>query len=167
MELSPVLAPDGTPVFSAGGHHAWKTMQHRGFVISLEWVGMQYRNPQQCIVIWPERNVFVAGQGDGMWTISRRALLEFIDFNSRDKVTGSPSQHCFREARQALAIMGKDPNDRQAVNALAECVVKAAEEIQRMPVAPRRVREQLSGQAMWDIVATNRNTGKVIKETSV
>lgn len=167
MELSPVLSPGGVPMFSAGGAHAWKTFEHRGFVVSLEWVGRNRRNPQQCIVIWPASNVMVRGETHGMWTISRRALVEFVQFNSRDKVTGNPSEHCMREARQALPILGKDANDRHALHALCDVVVKAAEEIVRMPVAPRRVKQELSGAAMWDVVATNRNNGKTISEASV
>ena len=35
MQLSPILTPDGLPMWSAGGKHAWKTYEHRGYVVSL------------------------------------------------------------------------------------------------------------------------------------
>lgn len=166
MQLSPILSPDGRPLFSAGGDQAWKIFEHRGFVVSLEWVG-NHRKAFPCIVIWPQSNIFVAGEGCGKWVIGRRAIGEFVGFDSNDKCTGSASEHCYRECLAALPILGKDPNDKQAFLALVDCVVRFAPELIHMPPAPKRIKRDLSGEAMFEVTATNKNTGKVLSEAVV
>ena len=166
MKLSPVLSPDGRPMFSAGGQQAWKTATYRGWVVSFEWVGSGKRTAP-CMVIWPETNVLVRGEGAGMWCIGRRAIGEFVGFNANDKCTGGPSEHCWREAREALPILGKDQNDLQALGSLVDAVVRFAPDLVLMPVAPRSVRAQLDNPAMWDVKATNRDTGQVLDERAV
>lgn len=166
MKLSPLLSPDGRPMFSAGGNHAWKTAVFKGFVISLEWVG-EGRKAYPAMVIWPASNILVTGEGHGMWCISRRCITDFVGFNSHDKCTGGPSEHCFREARQALAILGKDPNDKEALVDLVDVVVKYAPELVHMPVTPKAIRKQLDNDPMWDITAKSKATDKIIEEVSV
>lgn len=167
MEMSPVLGPQGEPVFLAGGRHAWKTHEFKGFVVSLEWVGRNSRRAQACMVIWPQTNVFVPGASRGMWVIGRRAISEFVGFTSSDKATGGPSEHCWREARQALPMLGKDIDDKAALHALVDTVVRFAPDLVMMPATPRVVRDDLNGEAMWEVVASNKNTGKVISEAEV
>jgi len=167
MRLSPVLSPQGTPVWSAGGGHAWRTFEHRGFVVSLEWVG-DHRRARKCMVIWPVSNILTAkGVGAGMWVISERAITQFVGFNRDDKCTGSVSEHCQREAREALPLLGKDRNDKNALTALIDTVVRFAPDLVGMPAAPAALRRELRGQAMWDVVATNKSTGKTMSEASV
>lgn len=166
MKLSPIQTPDGRPIFSMGGAQAYKTASHRGFVASLEWVGNGSRTAA-CLVIWPETNVFVAGEGAGAWCISRRAISEFVGFNAQGKCTGGPSEHCFREAREALPVMGKDINDKQALSALVDVVVKFAPELVLMPATPKIVKEQLATEPMWTVEAKNKASGKTIHEGEV
>lgn len=166
MHLSPIQTPDGRPMFSAGGDAAWKTFEHRGFVISLEWVG-DHRRAAPCLCIWPSSNVFVAGEGCGIWVISRRAISEFVGFDRDGRCTGSASEHCYRECIQALPVLGKDCNDKAAYLALVDCVVKFAPELVHMPPTPKRIRQQLAGEAMWEVTATNKNTGRVMSEAAV
>ena len=167
MRLSPITSPEGLPMWSAGGQHAWKTFEHRGFVVSLEWVG-NHRQARKCMVIWPATNVFTSGTtSDGMWVISERAITQFIGFNRDDKCTGSVSEHCHRECREALPLLGKDVNDKNALNALIDTVCRYAPDLVSMPTAPHELRKALRGQAMWDVVATNKITGKVMGEASV
>lgn len=166
MKLSPILSPDGRPMFSAGGGHSYKTAVKHGFVVSLEWVG-EGRKSYPAMVIWPASNVFMAGTESGMWCISRRCITDFVGFNSNDKCTGGPSEYCFREARQALAILGKDPNDKEALVDLVDVVVTFAPELVLMPVAPKSIRQELDNPALWDITTSNKSTGKIIEEISV
>lgn len=166
MHLSPILTPDGRPMFSAGGDNAWKTFEHRGYVVSLEWVG-DHRRSAPCMCIWPASNVFVAGEGAGIWTISRRAISEFIGFNRDDKCTGGASEHCYRECLEALTILGKDRNDKNAFTALVDCVIKFAPELVHMPPTPKRIKREMAGEAMWEITATNKDTGAIIREAAV
>ena len=153
-------------MFSAGGDAAWKTFEHRGFVISLEWVG-DHRRAAPCMCIWPATNVFVAGNGNGIWVIGRRAISEFVGFDRDGRCTGSASEHCYRECLEALNILGKDRNDKNAFVALVDCVLKFAPELVMMPAAPKRIKRQLAGDAMWEITATNKNTGQVMSEAAV
>lgn len=166
MKLSPIITPDGRPMWSAGGGHTWKTEEHKGFVCSLEWVGQGSKH-QPAMVIWAASNVLVAGESQGLWVIGRRAITEFVGFTKDGKATGAPSEHCFREAREALPILGKDRNDQQALYALADVVVKYAEDLVHMPVAPRAVRKELDNAPMWTVAATDKSTGKVIHEGEV
>lgn len=166
MKLSPVISPNGQPLFSAGGRHAYKVSEHKGFICSLEWVG-EGRRSQPCMVIWPVTNVFVAGEGAGMWVISRRAIVEFIGFDKNLKCTGSISEHCLREARESLPILGKDRNDTHALHALCDVVLRFAPDLVHMPVTPKDVRKELDNPAMWEVQATVQETGKVISHTEV
>lgn len=166
MKLSPILSPQGLPVWSAGGRHAYKVHEHKGFVCSLEWVG-DGRRALPCMVIWPASNVFVAGEGNGMWVISRRAITEFIGFDANDKCTGSISLHCLREARLSLPILGKDENDKQALNALCDVVLRFAPDLVHMPVTPKSVRQELDNPPMWEVHATNKATGKTLDHSEV
>jgi hypothetical protein len=102
-----------------------------------------------------------------MWVISRRAITEFVGFNKDDKCTGSISEHCIREATESLPILGKDANDKAALTALCDVVLKFAPDLVHMPVTPKDVRAELDNPPLWEISATNKATGKVIQETEV
>ena len=164
MEMSPVLSPTGEPIFTAGGNAAWKVGTHRGFVVSMEWA--KRRRKFICLmVIWPEGNILSPGAvSNGMWAISRDVMTDFVGFTAAGKCTGGPSEHCVREAREALPMMGKDRNDKYALLALVDVVVKFAPELVHMPVAPPRIKKELSGETVWEVTATNKATGKVVKE---
>lgn len=169
MHLSPVLDPAGNPVFSAGGRHAWKTHEHRGYTVSLEWViSGTRRRAAPCMVIWSSENVFVPGTSErGMWAIGRRALQDFVGFDRDGKCTGSASVHCMREAHEAMPILGKDPNDKAAFVALIDCIVKFAPDLALMPVTPAWLQKQEAAPAMWEVSATDKNTGKTLSESEV
>lgn len=166
MHLSPIQTPDGRPIFSAGGAEAYKTFTHRGYVVSLEWVG-DYRRAMPCMCIWADSNIFVAGEGNGIWAISKRAITEFVGFDKNDKCTGGASEHCYRECLEALTVLGKDRNDKQAFTALVDCIVKFAPDLVHMPPAPQRIKRQLAGDAMFEVTASNKNTGKVLSEAAI
>lgn len=166
MKLSPITTPDGQPVFSAGGKHAYKVSEHKGFVCSLEWVG-DGRRAYPAMVIWAQRNVFVPGVDNGMWVISRRAITEFIGFDQNLKCTGSISDHCLREAREALPTLGKDPNDKAALHALCDVVLRFAPDLVHMPVTPKAVRAELDNPPMWEVQAINKATGKTLDHSEI
>lgn len=167
MQLAPVITPDGQPVFSAGGHQAWKVSEHRGFICSLEWVG-EGRKAKPAMVIWSASNILQAGsESNGMWCILRTAITDFVGFDHAGRCTGSISDHCMREAREALPLLGKDPNDKQSLVALCDVVLKFAEQLVHMPVAPREIRKQLDTTPMWEVRASIKETGKVIHEGEV
>lgn len=153
-------------MFSAGGGHSYKTAVKHGFVVSLEWVG-EGRKAYPAMVIWPASNIFVTGDGAGMWCIARRCITDFVGFNSHDKCTGGPSEHCFREARQALAILGKDPNDKSALTELVDVVVTFAPELVLMPVTPNHIRKELDNPALWDVTKSDKSTGKILEEVAL
>jgi len=164
MKMSPVITPDGEAVFTAGGEHAWKVHQHRGWVVSLEWVG-DHRRARKCMVIWPQTHVLASPTAKpGMWVISDRAITEFVGFNRDNKCTGSVSEHCHREAKLALPMLGKSPTDTHALNALIDCVVRFAPDLVHMPVAPLAVRRELRGPAMWDLALKDMSSGKTLRE---
>lgn len=166
MDISPILTPDGRPMWSVGGSQAWKTFTHRGYVVSLEWVG-KGRKAAACLVIWPESNVFVPGSTDGgVWVIGRRAITEFVGFTADNRCTGSASTHCYRECLEALPILGKDRNDKQAFLALVDTVIRFAPDLVLMPATPRAIR-MAKQPAMWEITASNKSSGKVLSETEV
>lgn len=165
MELSPVLSPQGLPLWSFGGQRAYKTATYRGYVVSLEWVGTG-KKAQACLCIWPESNVFVTGEGVGAWVIGRRAITEFVGFTADGRCTGSASEHCYREAREALATMGKDRNDKHAFLALVDTVIRFAPDLVLMPATPRSIRYDKSN-AMWEVTAKDKRTGRVLRESEV
>jgi hypothetical protein len=164
MQKSPILSPRGEPVFTAGGEKAHNVFEHKGFVVSLEWVG-DHRRAQPCMVIWKAPNVFTGRDGKPMWVIGRRAITEFVGFNKNDKCSGLASEHCQREAKEALPVLGFDINDKEAHTALVDCVVKFSEALVRMPPAPPKIREEFKGAPMWDVAV--KKDGKTTNEASV
>lgn len=166
LSVSPILSPDGRPMFSVGGRNAFKTAVKHGYVVSLEWIRLG-KHIRAAMCIWPASNVFVTGEGQGIWTITRNCITDFVGFNSQDKCTGGPSEHCFREAKEALQILGKDPNDKGALYELVDVVTTFAPELVMMPATPKAVREQLDTPAMWDVTASNKDTGKVMQEVTL
>ncbi len=166
MRLSPVLSPDGRPMFSVGGNASYKTAVKRGFVVSLEWIKLG-RHIRAAMCIWPASNVFVTGEGQGIWTITRNAITDFVGFDKANKCTGGPSEHCFREALEALRILGKDVNDKSALHELVDVVITFAPDLVHMPATPKQVRQQLADPDMWEVTATNKDTGKVIQEATL
>ena len=165
MQLSPIVSPSGRPMWSAG-YHSHQTKVHRGFVCSLEWIG-EGKKSQPAMVIWPASNVFASREGAGLWVIGRRAITEFVGFTANGKCTGGPSEHCIREARQALPILDKDINDKEALNALVDVVVTFAPELVLMPVTPKIVKDTFQTPAMWDMQVKDKSSGRTLKEASV
>lgn len=168
MNVSPILSPSGEPVFTAGGKHAWKTFEHRGYRVSLEWA-RSGRHTRCVMVIWSAPNILHRGgePSTGMWVIAKNAIYEFVGFGKDDKCTGTESEHCRKECLEALPILGKDRNDKQAFLALVDTVIRFAPDLVHMPPAPLRVKQELADPAMWEITATNKNTGQTIREASV
>ena len=169
MHASPVLDPNGNAVYSAGGRHAWKTMEYRGYTVSLEWViSNTRRRAAPCMVIWSSENIFIPSSGEkGMWAIGRRAITSFVAFNSDGRCTGGASVHCMRECHEALPILGKDRNDKQAFMALVDTVVKFASDLVLMPPTPAWLQAKDQAKPMWDVTATNKATGKTLSESEV
>jgi hypothetical protein len=170
MNVSPILSPSGEPVFTAGGKHAWKTAEHRGYRVSLEWA-KSGRNTRCVLVIWsaPIQHIHTFGRepANGLWVIAKNAIHQFVGFDKDDHCTGGASEHCLRECLEAMPILGKDRNDKQAFVALVDTVIRFAPELVHMPVAPLHVKRELADEAMWEVTATNKNTGKTISEASV
>ena len=166
MHISPILNPQGLPVWSVGGANAFKTRVHRGFVCSLEWIG-EGKKSQPAMIIWPASNVFASREGSGVWVIGRRAITEFVGFTKDGKCTGGASEHCIREAQQALPILDKDINDKQALQALIDVVVTFAPELVLMPPTPKSIKHSLDSGPLWDVTVTNKSSGKTLSEVSV
>lgn len=153
-------------MFSAGGRHAWKTHEYKGWVVSLEWVG-EGKRAMPAMVIWPQSNVFVTGEGQGLWCIGRRAISEFVGFGPDGTCTGSASLHCYRECHEALPILGKDKNDKSAFLSLVDTVIRFAPDLVLMPATPRWIRKELDTPAMWDVTRTDKNSGKTLQEVEL
>jgi hypothetical protein len=178
MHRSPIADKDGNPVWNFGGDDAWRQFQHRGFTVSIEWCfGTSFRRLPPVMAIWSSSRLVTApSTQDGTWAIARTDIANF--FNDREgstdeegfaqrKLTGGPSLYCLREAHNALVLLGKDPNDRQAFTALIDCVMTYGQHLAQIPVAPEaRVRKR-AAPPMWEITATNKATGKVISEAEV
>jgi hypothetical protein len=153
-------------MWSFGGQQAWKTAEHRGYVVSLEWVG-EGKKAQAAMCIWPASNVFVPGSSEsGAWVIGRRAITEFVGFTKDNRCTGSASEHCYRECLAALPILGKDRNDKQAFVALVDTVIRFAPDLVLMPATPRSIRFANSN-PMWEVTAKDKSSGKTLSEREV
>ncbi len=168
MDLSPFLSPQGEPIFTAGGRHSLRQEQYRGLVASLEWMKPS-RKVIRALVIWPQGfSLSPTASVPGMWAIGEQALQDFVGFDRDGKCTGGASEHCYRECLAALPILGYDVNDKAAFVALVDTVVKFAPEVITMPAPSEATRRALAGdEAMWDIEAINKATGKTIREASV
>lgn len=170
MHISPILSPSGRHVFVAG-QHAWKQHTKRGFVASLEWMDIGRRTPSACLAIWPEQSILASPDAEvpGMWVIDRSELMPFCGFTTSDKATGTPSEYCLRQCAEALPMLGKDRNDKQALLALADVVMTYLPDLVLMPPAPKSVRQAVreASPVMWDIKAVNMSTGQTISEASV
>lgn len=165
MRLSENLTPDGRPNFymggtqvdktnngrvffmaDAAGTQAYKTRSHRGYIVSLEWVGTGARTAP-CMVIWPARTSLADAVEASAWCISRSAVSELVGFTTEGKCTGEASAHCNQEAREALPFLGKDQSDEQDLSSLVEALVKFAPELMLMPATPQPANEQAFSEA--------------------
>lgn len=164
MDVSPILSPAGEPIFVAGGPDAWKTVQYREWIVSLEWFKGTRRGIQKCLVIWPAG---VAGAiAPGKWAIADRVAVEFVGFKKDGTCDGSVSQHAIEEATEALPMLGRDRNDKAALFSLLDALMRFLPELATMPVASAEIQRKLRGDAMFDVTATNKSTGKTISESS-
>lgn len=169
MEVSPFLSPAGEAVFKFGGPHAHSVHALHGWVCSLEWT-KERRRFIRSLVIWPAPgSLAMPGSiASGAWTITDSAVTELLDVDRDGKATGRFRMPFAEEqARQALPILGKDPNDREALRSLLDVVMRFGPDVYTIPVAPRAAREALAGAPMWDIRARAKSNGKVISEASV
>lgn len=170
MDIQPILSPEGNAVFTCGGKHAWKTETHKGFNISLEWVAKigKRKNPPRVLCIWRSGNVLHPNNdGDGIWTISQNGIQFFVGFDKEGKCSGGVSEHGQAEAKKGLAVMGYDETDTSALHALLDVIVRYAPDLMMMPPAPRRVRKDLAGPAMFDMQYSHKDSGKVISEGEI
>lgn len=164
MHVSPIEGSKGQAVFKAGGDNSYKTGTLKGWNWSLEWAKSGRRFPR-VLVIWPETATNKTKQA--FWTIAHTAMVEMLEFDKEGKSTGLPSDFFFVEAKAALEMFGKDPNDKQALFALADVLLHTAPILEKQPVAPQRVQRALSGGAMWEMTQIAKATGKVISEKAV
>ena len=67
LSISPIVSPNGDALFSVGGKNSYKTAIKHGYVVSLEWIRLG-RHIRAAMCIWPASNVFVTGEGQGIWT---------------------------------------------------------------------------------------------------
>lgn len=178
MHLSPILDPiTGRRPWSYGGEDTWKQFTHRGFIVSIEWaIHETMRRTPPVMAIWPAGENLAAASyiggfmrvsQAGVWVITRNVLTDFVGFNAEGKCTGGASLHCMREAREALSVLGKDPNDRQNFTALVDCVVKHAEHLHHCPPTPSALQRKYAGAPMWEVTAKDKATGKVLTESEV
>jgi hypothetical protein len=178
MHRSPITDSIGQLSWQFGGPDAWKQFQHRGFTVSIEWAyGHTKRRLPPVIAIWASTALLASPTArDGTWVISRTDIANF--FKDREggtdeegfglrKLTGGPSLYCFQQVREALPLLGKDPNDRQAFQALVDCVMVHGEWLARIPVSPASEVRRRADPPMWEITATNKATGKVLSEAEV
>lgn len=140
MNFNGNLTSDGRPIFSMGGKESFRTFSHRGYVVSLEWVG-NGKKTAACMLIWPERTSLGDDVENGAWCISRRAITEFVGFTTDGTCTGEATAHCIQEAREALPVLGKDKSDEQAMSSLVEAVVKFVPELMLMPATSQPANE--------------------------
>jgi hypothetical protein len=102
-----------------------------------------------------------------MWAIGRNAISEFVGFGANGKCTGGASEHCYRECLAAMPVLGKDPNDKAAFLALVDTVIKFAPELVLMPSTPRWLQRRDAAAPLIEVIATNKDTGKVLSHTEV
>lgn len=180
MERSPVLNPQGMAVYLFGRQDTtWRQFQHRGLVVSLEWVkGGRRKNPPRAMCIWRERPPLIVNANEnaerGTYVINQRAIQNYIEFNGNDKCTGGFNKHMLGECVEALPILGFDRNDRHALMALIDCIIKFGPDLMLMPPAGRSVRNALTDAPMMDVQAIQvpigyerASDGRVISEGSV
>ena len=179
MHRSPIVDEQGRLRFEYGGPDAWKQFQHRGFTVSIEWTfGDTMRRLPPVMVIWATRGRVVSAttSSDGAWAISRNDIANFYrdredgtdeEGFKRLRITGGPSLYCMQEAHAALPILGKDPNDRHAFQALVDCVMSHGEYLGRIPPSPATEVRRRAGAPLWEVTAINKSTGKVMSEAEV
>lgn len=169
MHISPIISPGGEATYVAG-LHALKQRVHRGWVVSLEWLEVPgVRGASSCMVIWPDTRLAITREAPGMWAIHRSEVANFAGFNANDRCTGGISAYGLEQCREALPMLGRDINDREALLSLADAVVTHLPDLVMMPKAPPDVRKQLRDRIapMWDIRTVNTATGTTISEATI
>ena len=157
MDHVPILGPNGEETFRFGGAAAHKFAIHKDFAVSLEWFGPNGREVDACMVVWNARKNTHDG---GCYVLCRRAAAHFCDEHNR------PTPHAFKEAAEALQILGRAQLSSE-LSALVDTWMTFMDDLIQMPAAPRRVREHLAHQPMFEITHKDKHSGRVLRESVI
>lgn len=158
MHVSPLRNVDGKPVLVVGSAStAWKTRPVKDYMTSIEWMADPDTKGRTdaALVIWSSY-----GSSDrGCWILTRRSMVKFCDQHNR------PTPHAFKEAREALVILGRMPLDME-VNRLVDVVMDCVDDLVQAPSTPAAARRALQEKPMWEIMLRDGDR-KIISETEV
>ncbi len=156
------------PVIASGGQTVHKQIEHRGWVINLEWwrdtdlaTMQESLRWARVMCIWP----LVAGPEAGVWAIADDAKTNFCAFDADDKPTGTPTRYALLAAAEALVHTFGRPALAADLTALVDAILHAMPEFVLMPPAPIEARVEHAGQAVWDV--THKANGRVVSEVAV
>lgn len=153
MEQSPVLGPNGKPIFQVGRIY-FKQQRYKDYYVSLEWCG-EGKRVEPCMAIWSATN-FAAEPG--VYVIGRSSLTKFVEPN------GKPTLQAFKEAAMALPILGRSVLDIE-IHALVDTILAFVDDVVHMRPKPPRPQEFHTA-PMWEMTVRTRD-GQVIKEHTV
>lgn len=157
MDHIPILGPNGEEQFRFGGAASWKQRFLKDYVVSFEWFGPNGREVDACIVIWNQRkNTHDAG----CYIVARRQITKYCDEHMK------PTPYGFSECASALEVLGR-MQITQEVHTLMDVILACIDDLVHMPVAPKRVREHLAHQPMFEITHKEKHSGRVLRESVV
>lgn len=156
MDHVPILGPNGEETFRFGGATVHKQRFLKDYVVSLEWFGPNGREVDACMVIWSARGGFDAGA----YVICRRAITTYCDEHMK------PTQHGWNEVWKALPVIGRAQLMVEA-HALMDVILACIPDLIHTPAAPKRAREALAHQPMFEITHQEKHTGRVLRESVI
>lgn len=154
LNQSLVVGASGRALFGVGGENAWRTHEHKGYRVSLEW---DETDGEPLMLIWPATNFLE--REVGVFGIGRSSAGKYAD------PSGKPTGDCLVECAAALPTLGKAMLNIE-VHALVDVVMRFIPDLILMPPAPRAMRRAARGEALIDITQVD-NHGKTISEVSV
>lgn len=152
LNKSLVVSSTGQSMFGVGGASAYATHEMKGYAISLEW---DANDGEPVMLIWSGFGTI----GSGVFGICLSSAGKYAD------PSGAPTEEGIANCAAALPTLGRALLNIE-VHTLVDVVMRYIPELILMPPAPKSVRLDAKGRALFDVTQQDIN-GRVVSEVSI
>lgn len=148
---NPVHDAQGRPLFQIGGDTSYNTHDCGEYQVSMEW-----DETEPMMVIWSATR----GRSDFALAICLSSVGKYATPEGNLNVEGAT------ELAKCLPLFGRDI-DQSNLHRLADVVLRYVPELILMPPRPRSAALEDQRGPLLEVTEVNRDSGKVIRETSL
>lgn len=152
LNKSLIVSSTGQAMFGVGGQSVHATYVYKGYAVSLEW---DAQDGEPVMLMWSA----IGGQGAGVFGICLSSAGKYAD------PSGRPTEECLVNCAAALPTLGRAMLNVE-VTTLVDVVMNFMPELLMMPPAPKQVRLDGKGAALFEITQQNGD-GKTVSESLI